>query len=207
MSVRRAWAATYAPLYCATSSPSTKTLSFASISSAMASFSASRTVISLAPPSEAYLLATRDGVIAAGRNAGRKAGAAEREADSRREAGRRSLEAAIEWMEVEEKERGRWCEMRIWREGVVVDGLSKLLFALRSASRGGSVVRARASICTFKCWANSPPQHQIKMAKPSLFPIQLWSQTAVAYRRDCHSSWNVCSRYLALFGAHGISSI
>jgi hypothetical protein len=40
---------TYAPLYCATSSPSTKTLSFCSISSAMASFKASRTVISLAP--------------------------------------------------------------------------------------------------------------------------------------------------------------
>jgi hypothetical protein len=58
----------------------------------MASFSASRTVISFCP--DAYpLLATIDGVIAAARKAGRKPG---READdSRREAGRRSLEAAI----------------------------------------------------------------------------------------------------------------
>lgn len=52
-------------------------------------------------------------MIAAGRNAGRKAGAAEREADSRRDAGRRSLEAAIELIEVEEREEGgRWGEMR-----------------------------------------------------------------------------------------------
>jgi hypothetical protein len=75
----------YAPLYCATSSPSTKTLSFCSISSAMASFSASRTVISFCP--DAYpLRATNDGVRAGARNAGRKA---------RRAAGRRSREAAI----------------------------------------------------------------------------------------------------------------
>ena len=85
---------TYAPLYCATSSPSTKTLSFASISSAMASLSASRTVISLVPPLEACLLVI-DGVTAAGRKAGRKAGAAGRAAESTRLAGRRSLEAAI----------------------------------------------------------------------------------------------------------------
>jgi len=41
---------THAPLYWATSSPRTKTLSFLSISSAMASFRASLTVISLTPP-------------------------------------------------------------------------------------------------------------------------------------------------------------
>jgi hypothetical protein len=86
----------YAPLYCATSSPSTKTLSFCSISSAMASFSASRTVISFCP--EAYPLRAIDGVMAAARNAGRKAG---RGADeTRREAGRRSREAAIVVYEV-----------------------------------------------------------------------------------------------------------
>ena len=37
---------TYAPLYCATSSPNTNTFSFADNSSTSASFSASRTVIS-----------------------------------------------------------------------------------------------------------------------------------------------------------------
>jgi len=89
------WKTTYAPLYCATSSPSTKTLSFASISSAMASFSASRTVISFVAPSDAYLLPTIEGVTGATRKAGRKAGAAGREADSSREAGRKSFEAAI----------------------------------------------------------------------------------------------------------------
>jgi hypothetical protein len=76
---------TYAPLYCATSSPSTNTLSFASISSAMASFRASRTVISFWPV--AYDLRANDGVRAGARNAGRKA--------ARREAGRRSRAAAI----------------------------------------------------------------------------------------------------------------
>jgi hypothetical protein len=99
------WIATYAPLYCATSSPSTKTLSFCSISSAIASLSASRTVISLLPPDDAYpLLPTIDGIAAVARNAGRNAG---RAADRARVAGRRSLEAAIAdamWgIEVEEK--------------------------------------------------------------------------------------------------------
>ncbi len=47
---------TYAPLYCATSSPSTNTLSFDSSSSASASLSASRTATSLTPLGEAYLL-------------------------------------------------------------------------------------------------------------------------------------------------------
>jgi hypothetical protein len=83
---------TYAPLYCATSSPRTKTFSFRSISSAIASLSASRTVISFWP--DAYPLLAIDGVMAAARKAGRKAGAG-REAETRREAGRRSLEAAI----------------------------------------------------------------------------------------------------------------
>jgi hypothetical protein len=56
----------------------------------MASFSASRTVISFWP--EAYPLRAIDGVMAAARNAGRKAG---RDAASRRAAGRVILEAAI----------------------------------------------------------------------------------------------------------------
>ena len=47
---------THAPLYCATSSPSTKTFGLDSISSAIASFRASLTVISLLPLSEAYVL-------------------------------------------------------------------------------------------------------------------------------------------------------
>ena len=47
---------TYAPLYCATSSPSTKTLSFDSSSSASASFNASRTATSLTPLGVAYFL-------------------------------------------------------------------------------------------------------------------------------------------------------
>jgi len=58
----------------------------------MASLSASRTVISFWP--EAYPLLAIDGVRAAARKAGRKVGAG-READSRREAGRASLAAAI----------------------------------------------------------------------------------------------------------------
>ena len=49
-------AATHAPLYCATSSPSTNTLSFASSSSASASFNASLTVYSFDPVSVAYFL-------------------------------------------------------------------------------------------------------------------------------------------------------
>ena len=77
-------------MYCATSSPSTKTLSLRSISSAMASLSASRTVISFWP--EAYPLRAIEGVMAAARKAGRKAG---RDAASRRAAGRVILEAAI----------------------------------------------------------------------------------------------------------------
>ncbi len=47
---------TYAPLYCATSSPNTKTLSFDSSSSANASFSASLTATSLTPLGVAYRL-------------------------------------------------------------------------------------------------------------------------------------------------------
>lgn len=116
-------------MYCATSSPSTKTLSFASISSAMASLRASRTVISLVAPSEAYLLAVIEGVTAAGRKAGRKAGAAGREADSRRAAGRRSLEAAIGAAgcegEVEGSE-GRGREMAGW------EGMREVLTVAKS---------------------------------------------------------------------------
>lgn len=58
----------------------------------MASLRASRTVISFWP--DAYPLLAIDGVMAAARKAGRNAGAG-RDVDSRREAGRRSLEAAI----------------------------------------------------------------------------------------------------------------
>lgn len=47
---------TYAPLYCATSSPSMKTLSLDSSSSASASFRASLTATSFVPLGVAYLL-------------------------------------------------------------------------------------------------------------------------------------------------------
>jgi hypothetical protein len=97
--------ATYAPLYCATSSPSTKTLSFCSISSAIASFSASRTVISLVPLAYPLLLAI-DGKTAVARNAGRRAGVG-RDADSTRDAGRKNLEAiAVASEAIEFEERG-----------------------------------------------------------------------------------------------------
>src|SRR5436305_846652 len=86
---------TYAPLYCATSSPNTNTLSFCSISSAMASFNASLTVISLVPLGVAYPLhLTIDGTEAVARSEGRRAGAG-LGADNSRAAGRRSLEADI----------------------------------------------------------------------------------------------------------------
>src|SRR4051812_3216821 len=109
--IEQAMGPTYAPLYCATSSPSTKTFSFCSISSAIASFRASRTVISLAPLDDAYpRLFAIDGIAAVARNAGRKVGAG-READTRRAAGRKSLEAAIavaiRGMEEEERYVGR----------------------------------------------------------------------------------------------------
>lgn len=100
-------AATYAPLYCATSSPSTKTLSFCSISSAIASLRASRTVNSFVPLDDAYprLLAI-DGMAAVARKVGRNVGAG-LEADTRRVAGRKSLAAAIavnlELIRVEER--------------------------------------------------------------------------------------------------------
>jgi hypothetical protein len=66
----------------------------------MASFNASRTVISFVPEEAYPLLAI---AAEARKVAGRKAGAAGREADSRREAGRNSLEAAIAVMEGEER--------------------------------------------------------------------------------------------------------
>ena len=87
------WTDTYAPLYWATSSPSTNTLSFDSSSSARASLRASLTAISLTPLGVAYLLldtivgieivgckTDRVGVMKGGR---------------RREAGRRSREATM----------------------------------------------------------------------------------------------------------------
>lgn len=82
--------ATYAPLYCATSSPRINTFSFCSISSAIASFSASRTVISLTP--DAYPRRANVGRAAVLRNALRGAG---RAAAAMRQAGLNSLEAAI----------------------------------------------------------------------------------------------------------------
>ena len=103
-----------------------------------------------------------DGVIAAGRNAGRRAGAAGREADSRREAGRRSLEAAIELIEDGEEE-GRGREMPVWREGGVVDGLSKVLFTLRSASRDREVLSSvHAAICHLEMLGQQSPNTGVR---------------------------------------------
>ena len=86
---------TDAPLYCATSSPSTKTLLFDSSSSAKASFNASLTANSLTPLGVAYvLLFSRAGDEDAGRRAlGKDVG--DREQDKIREAGREIREAAI----------------------------------------------------------------------------------------------------------------
>jgi hypothetical protein len=133
-------------------------LSFASISSAMASLSASRTVISLTPPSDAYLLATMDGVIAAGRKAGRKAGAAGREADSRREAGRRSLEAAIELIE-DGRRRAAGVRCRFGEEEVLLLTVVKSsLHASVGESGSGRFWRPCTQLSvTWKCWANSHP--------------------------------------------------
>jgi hypothetical protein len=132
-------------------------LSFASISSAMASLSASRTVISLTPPSDAYLLATMDGVIAAGRKAGRKAGAAGREADSRREAGRRSLEAAIELIE-DGRRRAAGVRCRFGEEVLLLTVVKSSLHASVGESGSGRFWRPCTQLSvTWKCWANSHP--------------------------------------------------
>jgi hypothetical protein len=63
---------TYAPLYCATSSPRMKTFSLASSSSANASFRASLTVYSLVPAGVAYVrIRGAEGIEAAGKKDGR----------------------------------------------------------------------------------------------------------------------------------------
>ena len=80
---------TYAPLYCATSSPSTNTFSFDSSSSARASFSASLTATSLTPLGVAYLLLfTARGNEVVGCKTDRVGAVKGRECARRREAGR-----------------------------------------------------------------------------------------------------------------------
>ena len=89
-------AATHAPLYWATSSPSTKTLSLASSSSASASFKASLTATSFTPLGVAYLLAlTSVGNEAAGWRADLLGLMKGRGVERRREAGRRRREATM----------------------------------------------------------------------------------------------------------------
>ena len=87
---------THAPLYCATSSPSTNTLSFASSSSESASFSASRTATSLTPLGVAYLLLL---IVAGNESVGWMTGLMEtgvvRVDERRRQAGRRRREVII----------------------------------------------------------------------------------------------------------------
>ena len=79
---------TYAPLYCATSSPSTNTFSFDSSSSARASFSASLTATSFTPLGVAYLLLfTARGNEAVGCKTDRVGAVKGRECARRREAG------------------------------------------------------------------------------------------------------------------------
>ena len=84
---------TYAPLYCATSSPRMKTLSLLSSSSANASFRASLTVYSFDPAGVAYVRIRGEEEEAAGRKEDLR-GTTPR-CDNRREAGLRSREAAI----------------------------------------------------------------------------------------------------------------
>lgn len=89
-------ASTYAPLYWATSSPSTNTFSFDASSSARASFRASLTATSLTPLGVAYLLLfTTVGNEAAGCKTDLVGGMKGREDARRREAGRRRREATM----------------------------------------------------------------------------------------------------------------
>ena len=86
---------TDAPLYCATSSPSTKTLLFDSSSSANASFNASLTATSLTPLGVAYVrLFVRGDREDAGRRALEK-DVGDREQEQKRKADRTIREAAI----------------------------------------------------------------------------------------------------------------
>lgn len=89
-------AGTYAPLYWATSSPSTNTFSSDSSSSARASFRASLTATSFTPLGVAYLLLfTVVGNGAMGCMTARVGGMKGRECATRREAGRRRREATM----------------------------------------------------------------------------------------------------------------
>ena len=87
---------THAPLYCATSSPRTKTLSLASSSSANASLSASLTATSLTPLGVAYFrLLPKSGNDAAGRRRVLDRIEQDRVDESRREAGRTRCEITM----------------------------------------------------------------------------------------------------------------
>lgn len=87
----------YAPLYWATSSPSTNTLSFDASSSARASFKASLTATSFTPLGVAYLLLLFKvvGNEAVGGKTDRGGARKGRECARRREAGRRRREGTM----------------------------------------------------------------------------------------------------------------
>lgn len=96
LSLYRVNAVTYAPLYWATSSPSTKTLSLDSSSSANASFKASLTATSFTPLGVAYSLRlTRLGNETLGCRDDWVGAVQGREAERRREAGRRRREGTM----------------------------------------------------------------------------------------------------------------
>ena len=96
---------THAPLYCATSSPSTNTLSLASSSSANASFRASLTATSLTPLGVAYcLLFVIAGNEARGWNTGLLEDTIGRFKQTRRDTGRRNRDLTMTKERVEEIE-------------------------------------------------------------------------------------------------------
>lgn len=109
---------TYAPLYCATSSPSINTFSLPSSSSANASFNASLTVISFVPLGVAYCLELdATGIEAAkGRSAGLRKAVSGLEPERSLDVGRSRWEATManavdhercQW-QVRDAQRARW---------------------------------------------------------------------------------------------------
>ena len=106
---------THAPLYCATSSPRTKTLLFDSSSSARASLRASLTATSFTPLGVAYVLLFECvGIEATGRSEEREIIERGRVQELKREAGRRIRDATI----VRGKPGSRQEVCRSWDDGV-----------------------------------------------------------------------------------------
>lgn len=122
---RRSKRTSYAPLYCATSSPRMKVCWLLSNSSAKASFRASRTATSLVPLSDAYPRARKiDGaqdLVKAGR-----IGVNARREESNRDAGRKSRGAAMAAVEDgnrggRERKRDYWQVRKIGRTSQAIE--------------------------------------------------------------------------------------